>query len=267
MIKVEGLVYIYEDGTRALNGIDMDLSKGSTIGLIGANGSGKSTLLLTLMGVLKPTKGVITLGGLELKTNKESLREHRKIVNMVFQDPDRQIFYSRVFDDVAFGPRNLDMPEGDVRRRVEGSLNLVRMSEHMERPVHFLSYGQKKRVAIAGVLSMDPQVIIMDEPSSGLDPEMRESLKGIIDLLSKEKTVLVSSHDMDFIYEVCDYVYVLGNGSIIGEGAPERVFLDRGLLTRAKLDMPWLARLHLDLGLPLWKNSGQVSKKGMEVSE
>jgi len=267
MIRIEGLSYVYEDGTEALRSIDMDFNKGRTIGIVGANGSGKSTLMLVLMGVLKSFSGRITVDGEVLRTDRTSLRNHRKRVNMVFQDPDRQIFYSRVYDDVAFGPRNLDMAEEDVSRRVENSLEQVRMNGLQHKPVHFLSYGQKKRVSIAGILSMEPQMIIMDEPSSGLDPQMRESLKEIISLQSRDKRIVLSSHDMDFIYEACDYVYVIKEGQVIGEGIPKEVFLDRELLASAHLNMPWLVRIHLELGLPLWGNCKELAGKEMEESK
>ena len=265
MIKVKELSYIYEDGTQALKNIDMDFSKGRTVGIIGANGSGKSTLLLAIMGVLRSSVGSITVDGQMLGKNRNSLRDHRKRVNMVFQDPDSQIFYSRVYDDVAFGPRNLDMNEAEVSRRVEKSLGEVQMRDLKDKPVHFLSFGQKKRVSIAGVLSMEPQMIIMDEPTSGLDPKMKEELEKIIRNQSKERRIVLSSHDMDFVYEICDYVYVIRQGEVIGEGVPREVFLDRELLARASLDMPWLVRIHLELGLPLWVSSREISGKGMEV--
>jgi len=254
MIRIEGLSYTYDDGTHALKRVDMDFNAGRSIGIIGANGSGKSTLLLAVMGVIKASSGRITVQDELLKFGKKRLRQHRQHVNMVFQDPEKQIFFSRIYDDVAFGLRNLDMDEKLIHKKVRSSLDKVDMTPLGNKPVHFLSYGQKKRVSIAGILAMDPE----DEPSSGLDPQMKESLKRIIHTQSRDRRIVVSSHDMDFIYEVCDYIYVLSGGQVIGEGTPTKVFLDKGLLERASLKMPWLAAIHAYLGFPLERSAKEL---------
>lgn len=260
MIRIKGLEYLYEDGTKALNNIDMDLNKGNVIGVIGANGSGKSTLFLNILGILKPTKGLIEYKNNKLIYSKKSLREYRKKVSIVFQDPEKQLFYSMVYDDIAFALRNLNFSEEEIKQRVETALEMVKATDLKEKPTHFLSYGQKKRIAIASVLVMDSEILLLDEPTAGLDPYMTREMKSIIQELKKEKKLVVSSHDMDFIYEICDYIYVLGKGEILGEGIPEEIFLETQLLEEALLEKPWLIKIHQGLNLPLYKHEEDLFK-------
>lgn len=260
MIKIESLEYSYEDGTKALNNIKFDLEKGHIIGVIGANGSGKSTLFLNILGILKPSKGSIKFQNRELKYDKKSLRHYRKHVTMVFQDTEKQLFYSRVFDDVAFALRNLDYSEKEVQIRANKALEKVNALDLIEKPTHFLSYGQKKRVAIAGSLVLDSKVLLLDEPTSGLDPHMTKEMINIIKELSKDKRLILSSHDMNFIYEVCDYIYVLSKGEILGEGRPEEIFLQTDLIQKSLLDKPWLVKIHETLGYPLLKSEKDFLK-------
>ena len=257
-MNIENVHYKYEDGTEALNDINMDLSKGNVIGVIGANGSGKSTLFLNILGLIKPTKGRIKYEGKELKYNKKFLREYRKNISIVFQDPEKQIFYSRVYDDVAFALRNLNIAEEEIEKRVERALEQVKALDLKDKPTHFLSYGQKKRVAIAGVLVMDTRILLLDEPTAGLDPYMTREIKKIVKDLSKEKKLVISSHDMDFIYEVCDYIYILNKGKIVGQGISEDVFLQTKLIEDALLEKPWLVKIHENLNLPLFKNEDEL---------
>ena len=265
MIKVESLVYKYADGTKALNNVNLNLEKGNVIGIIGANGSGKSTLLLNIIGILKPNKGIVKYKNKPIKYNKSFLREYRQKVNIVFQDPDKQLFYSNVYDDIAFSLRNLGYREEEIQERVNYTLKKVKAYDLKDKPTHFLSYGQKKRIAIAGILVMDLDLILFDEPTSGLDPHMTKEIKDIIKNLSQEKKILISSHDMDLIYEICDYVYILGEGEILGEGSPAEVFLKEDLLKRAYLEKPWLVKVHQTLGLPLYKNEEELFEhKGRE---
>ncbi len=260
MIKIDNLEYSYEDGTKALANINFDLAKGNTIGLIGANGSGKSTLFLNILGILKPTKGLISFKDEKLRYDKKSLRDYRKQVTMVFQDPEKQLFYSRVYDDVAFVLRNLDYDEDQIKIKVDKALSVVNALDLKEKPTHFLSYGQKKRVAIAGSLVLDSQVLLLDEPTSGLDPNMTRDMIALINDLKEDKKLIVSSHNMDFIYEVCDYIYVLSKGQIIGEGKANEIFLQADLIEKALLDKPWLVKIHEKLKLPLYKNEADFNK-------
>lgn len=260
MIEIKDLNYKYEDGKLALENINMDFNKGRTIGLIGANGSGKSTLFLNIIGVLKPTRGRIDFKRDKLKYNKKALREYRKKVGIVFQDPEKQIFYSRVYDDIAFSLRNLNYSEEDIKIRVAKALDMVKAEDLEKRPSHFLSFGQKKRLAIGGVLVMDQEVLLLDEPTSGLDPQMTKQMKVIIKELKEEKKLIVSSHDMDFIYEICDYIYILKDGQIIGEGESQEIFLKGDLLEEAHLDKPWLVKVHQELKIPLYRNEEDFLK-------
>lgn len=257
MLEVKDLTYLYEDGTKALENVNIDLSKGSKIGIIGANGSGKSTLFLNMIGILKPKKGKILFDGKAIKYNKRQLREYRKKVNIVFQDPDKQIFYSNVYDDVAFALRNIGYNEEEIKNRVDRVLKRVGAYDFKDKPVHFLSYGQKKRVAIAGILVMDSDIILFDEPTSGLDPLMTKEIINVMEDISKDKNIVLSSHDMDLIYEVCDYVYVLKRGKVLKEGSVAEVFTEEKALEEAGLDEPWLVKIHKKLGLPLFKNEEQ----------
>ena len=264
MIKVKSLLYKYEDGTKALHNINIDLNKGSIIGIIGANGSGKSTLFLNILGVLQPTKGSIEFNNNPIKYDKKSLRNYRKEVTMVFQDPEKQLFYSKVYDDMAFVLRNLNVSEEEIKERVELTLEKVKALDLKEKPTHFLSFGQKKRITIGGALIMDSKVLLLDEPTSGLDPAMSKEVKSIIKELSSDKKLMVSSHDMDFIYDVCDYIYILSKGEILGEGIPQEIFLKTKLLEEAGLDKPWLVKIHEYLSIPLCRNENELQNKYLE---
>ncbi len=260
VLKTERLTYLYEDDTIALEDINVDFSKGKRIGIIGENGSGKSTLFLNLIGILRPKKGKVIFNEKPIKYNKRFLREYRKRVNIVFQDPDKQIFYSNVYDDVAFALRNLGYEEEEVSIKVENALAKVGATEFKKKPVHFLSYGQKKRIAIASILAMDGEIVLFDEPTSGLDPFMTKEMVKILKNISKEKTIVISSHDMDLIYEICDYVYVLNKGKIIKDGLVEEVFCQEKIIKKAGLNQPWLVKLHKNLGIPLFRNEEEFYK-------
>lgn len=254
MLKINNLYYKYEDGTKALNDINIDTSKGKVIGVIGANGSGKSTLFLNIMGILKPSKGSIIYNDTPIKYNKAYLKEYRKQVNIVFQNPDQQLFYSNVFDDIAFSLRNIGVSEDIIRKKVANALEQVGGLDLVDKPLHFLSYGQKKRIAIAGVLVMESNILLLDEPTSGLDPYMTKQMKEIINEISNNKTIIISSHDMDLIYDICDYIYILSKGSIIGEGETQKIFREDKLLDEAFLTKPWLVRIHEKFNTILFRN-------------
>lgn len=260
MIKIKNLHYEYEDGTKALQDINIDMDKGKIIGVIGANGSGKSTLFLNIMGILKPNKGSVEYDNKPIKYSKNYLREYRKKVNIVFQNPEQQIFYSNVYDDIAFSLRNIGIDEKAIKEKVLWALEQVGCLDLIDKPVHFLSYGQKKRIAIAGVLIMNSKVLLLDEPTSGLDPYMTKEIKDIILKISKEKSILISSHDMDLIYEICDYIYILRKGNIICQGKPEEVFLNGKLLEEAYLVKPWLVKIYEKLYTPLFKNEEEFNR-------
>ncbi len=261
MYKVNNLTYEYSKENKALDNINMDFSNGNIIGIIGSNGSGKSTLFMNLMGILKPTKGYIFFNEKMISYNKKSIYNLRKKVGMVFQDPEKQIFYSKVFDDIAFALRNLGIEESKIKERVRKSLMAVNGLEFINTPVHFLSYGQKKRIAIASIIAMENEVILLDEPTSGLDPINTRAIVNIINGLKNSGIkVIISSHDMNLIYEICEYIYVLDKGTIVTEGRGEEIFLEEEKIINAGLELPWLIKLHKNTNLPIFKDETSLYK-------
>lgn len=266
MLKTNNLYYKYSDNTVALKNINIDLDKGNIVALIGGNGAGKSTLFLNLMGILKPTNGEIYYKGTPVEYNKKFKHKYRQEVSLVFQDPDKQIFYSNVYDDVAFALRNIGLDEKTVKKRVEEALEKTGAYKFMDKPVHYLSGGQKKRVAIAGVIAMNSEVILLDEPTAGLDPEMTEGVVDIIENLANEgKKIVISSHDMDLIFKVCDYAYLLKDGEIICDGNVENVFVNEELIKSAGLTEPWLIKIHQRMGFPIFRKEENLFQYWSEV--
>ena len=254
MFKINNLTYQYDKSRKALDNITMDFDRGDIIGIIGSNGSGKSTLFNNLMGILKATQGEILYKNNQMKYDKKSLYNLRKEVGIVFQDPDKQIFYSMVYDDLAFALRNIGMDEKNIKVRINKALEAVNGEDFIDRPVHSLSFGQKKRVAIASVIAMDNDLVLLDEPTAGLDPESTRAIVDIIkSMYKKGKKIIITSHDMNLIYGICDYVYVLNQGRIISEGNVEEVFVDEEKIEEAGLELPWLVKLNKNMNLPLFK--------------
>ncbi len=206
------------------------------------------------MGILKSTEGEILYKNSKLKYDKQSLYNLRKEVGIVFQDPEKQIFYSMVYDDLAFALRNIGMDEKNIKVRINKALEAVNGEDFIDRPVHSLSFGQKKRVAIASVIAMDNDLVLLDEPTAGLDPESTRAIVDIIkSMYKKGKKIIITSHDMNLIYGICDYVYVLNQGRIISEGNVEEVFVDEEKIEEAGLELPWLVKLNKNMNLPLFK--------------
>src|SRR5512133_68860 len=234
IVAVEDLHYAYADGTPAVQGISFRIEHGESVAIVGANGAGKSTLLLHLNGYLTPQRGTVQIGDFALC--KETLPQVRRTVGMVFQDPDDQLFMPTVRDDVAFGPLNLGYTPADVEERVAEVLELVGAGHLRDKPPYHLSGGEKKRVAIATVLSMSPDILVMDEPTNGLDPFARRQLIGLI----KEfrHTRIITSHDLDMVYEVCERTIILKHGKIAADGATRDVFKDEDLLRECQLEKP-----------------------------
>ncbi|MDD4498092.1 MAG: ATP-binding cassette domain-containing protein [Methanosarcinaceae archaeon] len=239
ILETRGLTYSYPDGTVAVQDLDIKINKGKKIAFVGKNGSGKSTLFLLLNGTLKPKKGEILFHGAPFKYGSKALREIRKSIGIVFQNSDDQLFAPTVYQDVAFGPTNHDLPKEKVRELVDRALEQVGLIHLKDKPPHHLSGGQKKRVAIAGIMAMEPEVIILDEPLANLDPVGADE---IMDLLNEfnhfGSTLIISTHDVDLAYRWSDYVYLMSNSKLIGEGAPEEVFRDVELLKEANLRQP-----------------------------
>lgn len=244
-IQASELCYTYEDGTVALDHISFAARRGKITGILGANGAGKSTLFLSLNGVLTPKSGQVLLAGQPVRYDKKGLLELRCRVGIVFQDPDDQLFSADVYRDVSFGAVNLGLPPQEVRRRVEAALERTGVSDLRDKPTHALSYGQKKRVAIAGVLVMEPEVLILDEPTAGLDPQgVSDVMKLLLDLRdSLGMTILIATHDMDIVPLYCDYAYLLGGGKVLLEGTPEELFAQPERLRENHLRLPRIAHL------------------------
>lgn len=254
MFKINNLTYQYDKKRKALDDVSMDFDRGDIIGIIGSNGSGKSTLFNNLMGILKATQGEILYKNNHLKYDKKSLYNLRKEVGIVFQDPEKQIFYSMVYDDLAFALRNIGMDEKNIKVRINKALEAVNGEDFIDRPVHSLSFGQKKRVAIASVIAMENDLVLLDEPTAGLDPESTRAIVEIIKSMHKKgKKIVITSHDMNLIYDICDYVYVLNQGKIISEGNVKEVFVDEEKIKEAGLELPWLVKLNKNMNLPLFR--------------
>lgn len=237
-ITTQNLSYIYEDGTKALQNVNFDSSKGSIVGIIGANGCGKSTFFHLLMGLYKPKTGTVLLDDKPIKYSKSALIDYWQIVNLVFQNPDSQIFFSEIYDDLAFPLRNLGLSPTEIKTRVSKAIKAVDAKSFFEKPIHFLSAGQKKRISIAGVLAIEPKILLLDEPTSGLDPFSVNQIKKILKNMQNETSIIISSHDMDLIYELADYIYVFSNGEKIAEG-DKSIFNNVEIIEKARLMQPY----------------------------
>ena len=245
IIETVNLNFKYQDGTKALNNVSLKIEKGKKISFLGVNGSGKSTLFLNFNGILKPSSGKVFYDGNEIKYNRASLYTLRKNIGIVFQDPDNQLFSASVYQEVSFGPMNLKLDEDEVRKRVDVALANTGMIEFSDKAVHFLSYGQKKRVAIADIIAMKPEIIILDEPTSSLDPKHSKQIVQIFDELNEEgMTVILSTHDVELAYAWSDYIFVMKDGEIIREGTPYEIFSDDELIFNSYLEKPLVLEIY-----------------------
>ena len=251
LLETDNVTYTYPNGPApALSGVSITITAGSKTALVGPNGAGKSTLLLMLNGMLRPTSGEVRFEGRSLAYDNRSLRGLRRRVGFVFQNPDVQIIAPTVEADVAFGPVNLGLPPDAVRRTVRSALGYVGLHGYEKRPPHHLSGGEKKRVAIAGILAMEPAVLVFDEPTNTLDPASSEEVMELLDeLASSGRTVLISTHDVELAYRWADSVILMERGSVLARGPPEEVFSDHNLLAAARLKPPALLDLYNELGL------------------
>jgi len=235
VLDVRGLAYAYPDGHQALYGVDLHVHAGERVALLGPNGAGKTTLVLHLNGILHAGAGSVAVSGLPVA--KQNLQEIRRRVGIVFQDPDDQLFMPTVRDDVAFGPANLGLKGAALERQVMGALERVGMAEFADRPPHHLSFGQRRRVAVATVLAMEPEVLVLDEPSSNLDPASRRELAEI--LRGLDVTVLMVTHDLPYAFELCPRSVVLSDGVIVADGETYDVLTDGDLMARHRLELPF----------------------------
>lgn len=234
IVDFSKVAYSYPDGTEALREVSFRITHGEAVGIVGANGAGKSTLLMHANGYLLPQSGVVTIG--ELQIDKKSRKEIRKKVGMVFQNPDDQLFMPTVFDDVAFGPLNLGLEPKKVEERVRASLGAVEAENLALKAPHHLSGGEKRNVAIASVLAMDPDILVMDEPASNLDPRSRRKLIGL--LKQFHHTRIIASHDLDLILDVCERCIVIKEGSVAADGPVKDILTNERLLSENHLELP-----------------------------
>lgn len=233
VLSVHDLHFSYHDGHAALRGVSFSMCPGEKIALVGPNGAGKSTLMLHLNGILSG-RGEVTVG--DKRITRDNLPAIRAMVGLVFQNPDDQLFSPTVFEDVAFGPLHMGLPKEEVQKRVAAALEAVRMSGYRDRLSHHLSVGEKKRIAIATVLSMDPQILVLDEPSAGLDPRARRTLINLLRELPI--TMLVSTHDMKLVEELFPRTIVMDEGLIVADGKTKEILADEKLLNEHGLEKP-----------------------------
>jgi cobalt/nickel transport system ATP-binding protein len=258
--RLENVSYRYSDGTLALSDVSTNFVRGERTALLGINGSGKTTLLLHLNGIFKPTSGRIYFEDSPLKYSSRSLLELRRRVGYVFQDPNDQLFAPTVKQDVAFGPLNLGMSTDEVLASVNEALEIVGMKQYADKPPHFLSLGQKKRVALAGVLAMHPEVLVMDEPTSNLDPRAASELLHLLLRLNRESghTLIMATHDVDMVPLFANKLYILSRGKVVMGGSPNEIFSDTELIRKVNLRSPRITHLFEILrrrdNLPLNKN-------------
>ena len=234
-MRVEDLAFAYPDGHQALDGVALRIERGERVALLGPNGAGKTTLVLHLNGILTGGRGSVHVAGLPV--DRRNLQEVRRRVGIVFQDPDDQLFMPTVGEDVAFGPRNLGLPEGEVQSRVTAALAQVGMTGVADRPPHHLSFGQRRRVAVATVLAMRPEILVLDEPSSNLDPASRRELAGI--LRGLPVTVLMVTHDLPYALELCPRSVILDDGRIVADGRTADLLADPDLMRSHRLELPF----------------------------
>jgi len=272
MMEAVRVSFSYNEGIQALEEVDFSVQEGEFTAVLASNGSGKTTLIKVLVGLLRPQKGIVRVDGRDIR--RWPRNEICRKVGLVFQSPADQLFAATVEEDVAYGPRNLGLGENEVRRRVLESLDLVNASRLRERAVHRLSFGEQKRVCMAGVLAMRPAVLILDEPTAGLDPAGETAMMCLLNKLNREQgiTVVLATHSVDLLPLFAERIYVLHRGRVLGEGPVEQIFSDMGLIDAACLRLPYVAELlhlmkHRDgvpiRGLPL--TIGEARKRLLEL--
>jgi cobalt/nickel transport system ATP-binding protein len=255
LIETRDLTYSYSSGSaKALDGINFIAPRNARIAVLGSNGAGKSTLFKHFNGIFRPTSGSVLIRGEPI--SRTNIREVRKFVGIVFQNADDQIFSPTVEQDVAFGPTNLGLDEETIHHRVHEALRIMGIEDLCDRVPHHLSGGEKKRVAIAGAIAMEPEVLVLDEPTAGLDPKGIHDLLGFINDLKKSSgmTVIFSTHDVSLVPEIADYIYVMNKGRIVAQGTIAEVFIQTELLKSVRLDVPLYPKLIQSLrekGIPV----------------
>jgi cobalt/nickel transport system ATP-binding protein len=271
-IQAENVRFAYPNGFVALNDVGFAARTGEFVAMLASNGSGKTTLIKTLLGLLKPQQGAVRVNGRALRDYAQA--ELHQQVGLVFQNPTDQLFGATVAEDVAFGPRNLDLVETEVQHRVGEALDAVAATALRERAIHHLSFGEQKRVAIAGVLAMKPSILILDEPTAGLDPAGEHSMMKLLGDLNRQHgiTIVLATHSVDTLPLFADRIYLLNQGRVLKEGPTAEIFRDQELLHRASLRLPYVSRLLDELkridgvpinGLPL--TLGEARRQLLEL--
>lgn len=264
IIKADNLYFTYDgEDTPALNGLSLDIQKGKKIAVMGANGSGKSTFFLCLNGILKPQKGTLSFCGTPYSYDRKSLLELRHRIGIVFQDPDNQLFSASVLQEISFGILNLGADSETALKETKKIMDALDITELKDRPTHILSGGQKKQVAIADILVMYPDIVILDEPAAALDPKHTALVNGIIDQITEAGlTVLISTHDPDYAFSWADQIMLFHQGRVLKSGSPIEVFSDQAVLTLTNLTRPAVLSMYeslcrkkiINTGIPIPKN-------------
>ena len=231
-ISIDNVVYKYPDGFKAIDNISININKGEKVGLIGSNGAGKTTFLQLIIGALNLNSGSIILDDITL--SKKNIKEIRKKVGYIFQDSDNQLFMNKVYEDISFGLRNMNLSSAEIKDRVSNISKYLDIEDILDKNIYKLSGGQKKLVAIAGILVMNPSLILMDEPSVALDPKARRKLINILKEL--DETILIASHDLDMILDVCDRVILIDNGKLVVDGVSKEILTNEDLLESSNLE-------------------------------
>jgi cobalt/nickel transport system ATP-binding protein len=241
-IEIEEVRYVYPDGFVALDDVNLKILRDERVAILGPNGAGKSTLLMLMNGLFTPSRGRVSVLGMPVSTNSRKVRMN---VGLVFQDPDDQLFCPTLWEDVSFGPLNMGLPDEEVLKRTRDALEAVGLEGYEQKPPHHLSVGEKKKAAIATVLAMQPEILILDEPTANLDSKSRLDLVGVINSLrrNRDMTLITATHDVNFLPEVADRVYVLSKGHIISEGPLREVFSNPKIMNQVNLEPPIITRL------------------------
>jgi cobalt/nickel transport system ATP-binding protein len=245
-VSAKEVRFTYPGGIKAINGVSLEIKRGERVAILGPNGSGKSTLILLIAGLLTPEKGEITV--FNEKTTSKNFQKLRQKIGIVFQDPDDQLFTQSVTEDIEYGPKNLRLPESDIKQRSREVLEKIGIYHLKDRPPHRLSFGEKKKASLATALVLKPELLILDEPTANLDLASRRGLLGMLNDLDKEgTTILVSTHDVEALPELADRIIVISGGNILGEGETSEVLQNSQLLGAAGLEPPAIAKLFSEL--------------------
>lgn len=244
ILELKNVSYVYPDGTEALKKVNLKIPKGKKIVFLGHNGAGKSTLFLQMNGLLQPTEGEVYYAGKPISYKKKEIMALRKNVSIVFQDPEIQLFAASVYQEISIGPRNFGFSVQETKTAVEKAMLAVDVTHLKDKAPHLLSYGQKKSVSIADILAIDPEVIILDEPTAWLDPKHKKETMDLLESLNQDgRTLIVSTHDVDLAYSWADYVFVIKGGNVLKEGLVEEVLTKKEILSAAALEVPWIVEV------------------------